>query len=102
MDSDRSSSAAPARPAGRCRVLLPLPLAGAYDYAADPALDLVPGDFVTVPLGRREVAGVVWDAAAEPAALDEARLRPVVARLDAPPLPVVSRRFVEWVGDYVM
>jgi primosomal protein N' (replication factor Y) len=107
MVDDRSSSAAPARPAApsaaaRCRVLLPLPLSGAYDYAADPALGLAPGDFVTVPLGRREVAGVVWDAAAEPAALDEARLRPVVARLDVPALPEVSRRFVDWVADYVM
>ncbi|MBK5953605.1 hypothetical protein CCR92_06275, partial [Rhodospirillum rubrum] len=44
-------------------VLLPLPLAGAYDYKvpagmARPAV----GTLVRVPLGRREEIGVVWGA----------------------------------------
>ena len=66
-----------------------LPLAGPYDYRADPISDLNAGDFVVVPLGRREVIGVVWDEA-------QRRRRPerscsdVVARLDAPPLPAVA------------
>ncbi|MCH9012433.1 MAG: hypothetical protein IIA68_05140, partial [Proteobacteria bacterium] len=39
----------------RVSVLLPLPLAGAYDYLAPADLALGPGDVVRVPLGGREV-----------------------------------------------
>ena len=97
-----SQSSFAALSGARCRVLLPLPLAGAYDYEADPALDLAPGDFVAVPLGGRETIGVVWDAADGDGGVDQARLKPVIARLEAPALPAVSRRFVEWVADYCM
>ena len=45
----------------RVRILLPLPLAGAFDYLADPAQRLAPGDLVRVPLGPRVVTGAVWD-----------------------------------------
>ena len=54
----------PARFAGPCevQVLLPLPLAGAYDYRVPEGMTLQTGDFVVVPLGRREELGVVWGA----------------------------------------
>ena len=42
------------------RVLLPLPLADAYDYSVPDGLDLAPGTFVIVPLGKRLACGVVW------------------------------------------
>ena len=45
-------------PARRVAVLLPLPLAGAYDYI-DEGLDLATGDVVEVPLSGRRVTGVV-------------------------------------------
>ncbi|HEX9490638.1 MAG TPA: hypothetical protein VF930_10145, partial [Stellaceae bacterium] len=45
--------AASARAAVRLSVLLPLPLAGVYDYLAPRGLALQPGDFVVVPLGNR-------------------------------------------------
>jgi primosomal protein N' (replication factor Y) len=86
--------------AARVSVLLPLPLAGPYDYRADGATALARGDFVMVPLGRREVVGVVWgDAAGD---VVESKLRDVIARLEAPPLPAVLCRFVEWVANYTM
>ncbi len=47
--------------APRARVLLPLPLAGAYDYRVPPGAQARPGDFVVAPLNQREVIGVVWD-----------------------------------------
>ena len=40
-------------------VLLPLPLGGAYDYRVPEGLTLADGDFVSVPLGRRE-PGCCW------------------------------------------
>src|SRR5215468_8638813 len=97
-----SQSSFAALSGARCRVLLPLPLAGAYDYEADPALALAPGEFVAVPLGGRETIGVVWDATDGDDGVDPARLKPVIARLETPALPAVSRRFVEWVSDYCM
>jgi primosomal protein N' (replication factor Y) len=54
-----ASSGAPA--AARVRVLLPLPLEGPYDYRLPHGEAMEPGDFVVVPLGRRELAGCVWD-----------------------------------------
>ena len=87
----------------RRRVLLPLPLAGAYDYRLPDDLDALPGDFVVVPLGPREVIGVVWDDDEKPqeaGAVDPARLKDVLACLDAPPLSPAMRRFVEWVAAY--
>ena len=41
----------------RIRVLLPLPLADAYDYRVPEGLAPVPGSFVSVPLGGRETIG---------------------------------------------
>ncbi len=97
----RASSTDIVAPAAtRISVLLPLPLAGPYDYRADAATALSPGDFAVVPLGAREVVGVVWGEAS--GAVAAAKLRDVIARLDAPPLPPVLRRFVEWVAQYTM
>jgi primosomal protein N' (replication factor Y) len=88
----------------RLRVLLPLPLAGPYDYLAAPELALAPGDIVRVPLGSRVEIGVVWDTAAIPdeVPLPAAKLKRVLGRLDAPPLSDVTRRFIDWVASYSM
>jgi primosomal protein N' (replication factor Y) len=79
---------------------LPLPLSGPYDYVVPEALTVSPGDFVAVPLGPREVLGVVWDGA-DKRPPPKVKLRPVEEKLDLAPLPVVLRRFVDWVADYV-
>jgi primosomal protein N' (replication factor Y) len=82
----------------RVSVLLPLPLYGAYDYQTDGNLELQAGDFVAVPLGSREVVGVVWgDATGD---VDEAKIKPVAALFDTPPMPKPLRKFVEWVAAY--
>ena len=98
MPSRSATAPAPAAGTTTLAVLLPLPLAGAYDYRADPALGLVPGDFVVVPLGPREIVGVVWGAAAGDVA--PARLRDVVERIDHPALPESLLRFVAWVARW--
>ncbi len=86
----------------RVRVMLPLPLAGAYDYRVPPELDLAPGDVVTVPLGQREVFGVVWDPLPEASGVAEHRLKPVLARRDVPPMTATLRRFIDWVAAYTL
>lgn len=85
---------------GRVAVLLPLPLAGPYDYAVPKGMALEPGDLVAVPLGGTERLGVVWGAAEGAVAPD--RLKPVSARIDCPPLPEALRRFVDWVAAYTL
>jgi primosomal protein N' (replication factor Y) len=85
----------------RVSVLLPLPLGTAYDYRQPADMELTPGDFVSVPLGRRQAVGVVWGDG-DPAGVDESRLRDVSAKLDCPPLPDETRRLVEWVSRYTL
>jgi len=86
----------------RVRVLLPLPLAGAYDYRVPDGL-AVPalGSFVEVPLGGREVAGVVWDGAADPD-LPASRLKPIRRVFDCPAMTAPLRRLVDWIAAYTL
>ncbi len=82
-------------------MLLPLPLAGAYDYVVPEGLSLHPGEFVIVPLGPREVLGVVWGKGTDD--LDSSKLKEVVEGLaEAPALPEAVLRFVDWVAAYTL
>ncbi|MEC9140016.1 MAG: primosomal protein N', partial [Pseudomonadota bacterium] len=81
-------------------VLIPLALPGPYDYAVPEGLELVRGDFVRVPLGPRQVNGVVWGPGAGDVA--PAKLKSVLARLDAPALADPLMQFVDWVAAYVL
>ncbi len=81
-------------------MLLPLPLRAAYDYRLPAHVDAAPGDFVRVPLGRRDEIGVVWGAAG--GGIEIARVKDVRARLDAPPLAEPLRRFIDWVAAYTL
>ena len=87
--------------AARVRVLLPYPFPGPFDYRLPAGMAARPGTVVQVPLGRREVIGVVWDGAPDPD-LPAARVKPVVAVLDAPPMRATLRRFIDWVADYTL
>ena len=83
-------------------VLLPLPLDRAYDYAvpSDIATAVAPGSFVRVPLGRVERVGVVWGEGEGDVA--PARLKPVAAVLESPPMTEPLRRLVDWAADYTL
>jgi primosomal protein N' (replication factor Y) len=88
--------------ARRVRVLLPLPLAGAYDYRVPAAApDLPIGSFVAVPLNGRLVPGVVWGEGGG-AELDEAKIKGVAEVLDVPPMKAELRSFIDWVAGYTM
>ena len=80
-------------------------LPGPLDYRAE--RPLAPGTLVRVPLGRREVAGVVWDAPANGQAWDgppaggAEGLRPVLEAFDTlPPLPAAWRELVGFAAGY--
>src|SRR5579883_3494651 len=86
--------------ARRIAVLLPLPLSGAYDYALPAEMTVAPGDFLRVPLGRREVIGVAWGEATGEVSAE--KLKPVARRLALPPIPDSARRFIDWVAHYTV
>ena len=66
-------------------------LGHALDYLGPPSL--VPGTLVRVPLGRRDVPGIVWDRAAQAPA--GTALRPLREALTAlPPFDADWRRLV--------
>src|SRR6266404_3578755 len=83
----------------RVAVLLPYPL-GPYDYSVPPEMVLSVGDYVIVPLGPREILGVVWGEGLGDVAA--AKLKPVAGRFDAPPMPATHRRFIDWVAAYTL
>src|SRR5215472_2087531 len=83
-------------------VLVPVALDRAYSYRVPAALELAPGDIVTVPLGPRETAGVVWAENANPNPRLDNRLKDIEERLDFPPLKPELRRFVDWVVNYTL
>jgi primosomal protein N' (replication factor Y) len=87
-------------PGDHVSVLLPLPVDTAYDYAVPDTETLVPGDVVEVPLGRRFEAGVVWGPGRGD--IDAKRVKAVVQRIGVPPIPAVSRRFIDWVAAYTL
>src|SRR6266446_8955785 len=85
----------------RIRVLLPLPLPAALDYLApEGAASPEPGSFVRVPLGTRNLVGVVWEGTA--GELPAGHLRPLLEILTLPQLRPELRRFVERVAAYTM
>jgi primosomal protein N' (replication factor Y) (superfamily II helicase) len=77
-------------------------MTGALSYWSQTRLE--PGTLVRVPLGQRELLGVVWpgEAAQAPdAALDPAKLRPITAALDAlPPLSRHWRALISFAAGY--
>src|SRR5579872_6371091 len=81
-------------------VLLPLPLAGAYDYKLPPGSNAGRGAVVAAPLGNREVLGVVWGAAE--GTVGDNRLKLAEPLEGAPALPGKLCDFIDWVADYTL
>ena len=81
-------------------VLIPLALPGPYDYSVPPHISVVPGAIVRVPLGPREIYGVVWGEAE--GAAPPHKIKPISALCDVPALAEELRQFVDWVANYVM
>ena len=100
--SNGGGASANASPPATVAVLLPLPLDRAYDYTVPGDLEeaVVPGSFVRVPLGGVERVGVVWGEGE--GGVEPARLKPVIAVLEAPPMTEPLRRLVDWAAEYTL
>lgn len=81
-------------------VLVPMPAERPYTYAVPSGMRVVPGSIVRVPLGPRQVAGIVWDGDAD--AVDARKLRPIEQVFDCPPVDRATRRFVDWIAQYTL
>lgn len=79
-------------------ILLPMPLPEAFDYAEPEGMELSVGDQVAAPLGPRLIHGVVTGL--REAAGGNRPLKPVEARLEAPPLPPRALEFIQWAARY--
>src|SRR5580765_943867 len=90
------------RPPTFVDVLVPVALDHTYSYRVPSELELKPGDIVAVPLGAREVIGVVWadDVTIRPGLHN--RMKDVEQKLDHPPVKPELRKFVDWVSDYTL
>ncbi|WJR69287.1 primosomal protein N' [Neorhizobium sp. CSC1952] len=82
-------------------VLVPLPVPGAYSYAVPEGMHVEPGSVVQVPVGPRQLIGVVWDGENDDK-LDPKKLRPITLAFDCPPLSKEMRDFVDWVASYTL
>ena len=93
------SSPAPG-PQPRAGILLPVPLAGAYDYKLPHGVEAVRGTLVEAQLGSRQMLGVVWGAAQ--GAVGDNRLKTAEPLAGAPILPKGLCDFIDWVADYTL
>jgi primosomal protein N' (replication factor Y) len=94
-----SSSAASTRVVD---VLVPVALNQTYSYRVPRGMELEAGDVVAVPLGPREVIGVVWAQNEKPDPRLHNRLKDVGEKLDVPPLKSELRSLVDWVANYTL
>ena len=81
-------------------VLIPLPVAEAFDYEVPDDLLLERGDQVTVPLGPRLIRGIV--AEVRETTGSNRRLKAVAERVDDPRLPPRTVDFVEWAARWTL
>ena len=83
----------------RVSVLFPLPLPEPFDYRVPADTCLQPGDHVRAPLGKRSARGVVWDV--KPGT-GERKLKEIESPVGGAPLPIGTRRFVDWLARYLV
>lgn len=97
-------------PSKRTRILLPMPGLKPLDYAIPDVLQdaCVPGAIVQVPLGARQMIGVVWgdEGGSDPSVSDrpisDHKLKALLEVIDVPPITKALRQFIVWVADYYL
>ncbi|KAB2717901.1 primosomal protein N' [Brucella intermedia] len=81
-------------------VLVPMPAERPYSYMVPAGMNVQPGSIVRVPLGPREVAGIVCED--ETDAVDARKLREISEVFDCPPVGADMLRFMRWAADYTL
>ena len=94
------TSGSPAADRAVVSVLIPLPLDAPYDYGVPSELHAVPGQFVIVPLGVRQVIGVVWGPGRGD--IDPKKIKDIIEIVDMPPMTEELRALVDWTASYTL
>ncbi|MDH5721938.1 MAG: primosomal protein N' [Alphaproteobacteria bacterium] len=81
-------------------VLVPYPVEKAYDYAVPKDLDLQAGDYICVPLGNREITGVVWGEGTGD--VEPKKLKSVISKYPLKSMSGIHRKFIDWVANYTL
>jgi len=81
-------------------VLVPLPSERPYSYALPEGWAVTTGSIVRVPLGPREVSGIVTDGPSDE--VSAKKLRPISKVFDCPPLSQELMRFIHFVSEYTL
>ena len=81
-------------------VMVGVAVEGPYSYRVPEGAALARGNIVAVPLGPRQVLGVVWGPPAD--SIDPARIRAVAHVYDVPALSAELCDFVDWVARYTL
>ncbi|WOC16439.1 primosomal protein N' [Pseudochrobactrum sp. MP213Fo] len=81
-------------------VLVPMPAERPYSYLVPEGMDVRAGSIVRVPLGPREVAGIVTDDASD--SVDAKKLKPILQVFDCPLISSQMLRFIRWTADYTL
>lgn len=97
---DQQKPALP-EPVAAVPVLVPMPAPGPYSYSVPAGMVVEPGSIVQVPLGPRQVIGVVWDKN-DGTTVDPKKLRPITKSFECPPMRDEMRRFIDWVAAYTL
>ncbi len=82
---------------GRLKILLPIAISAPLDYWG--AGELMVGQMVMVPFGRKQLIGVVWPGEPDPTLPDE-KVREILEILPDPPLPQPLIQLIEFMASY--
>lgn len=83
-------------------VLVPVAVDRPYSYKVPVGMELRPGALVVVPLGPREVTGVVWPKISPETDVPSSRLKSVLAAHDVAPLQDDLLDFIAWLSTYTL
>ena len=85
----------------RVQVAVPLAVPKPYDYLIPDGIDVRIGNYVRVPLGKREEIGVVWSLDADTSVPVE-KCKPILEIIDLPPMTAQQQKFVTRAAKYTM
>lgn len=91
----------PPKPAKAVPVMVPLPVPKPYSYLVPDGVHVEEGSIVQVPLGPRQVFGVVWKNEGNDN-VDPKKLKPITTVFDCPPLSGDMQTFLDWIASYTL
>jgi primosomal protein N' (replication factor Y) len=91
----------PPKPAKAVPVMVPLPVPKPYSYLVPDGVHVKEGSIVQVPLGPRQVFGVVWKDEGKDD-VDPKKLKPITTVFDCPPLSGDMQAFLDWIAAYTL